>query len=85
MQNWYVYIAKAKTQRFYTGITDNPDERIIEHNSGLGSRFAIIQGPLELVYISPVFKSKSEARKREIQIKKWSRDKKLNLINGIWV
>jgi len=76
MQNWYVYIAKAKTQRFYTGISNNPENRIVEHNSGLGSRFAVIQGPLELVYVSPDFKNKSEARKREIQIKKWSHEKK---------
>ncbi len=85
MQNWYVYIAKAKTQRFYTGISDNPEKRIIKHNSGIGSRFAVEQGPLELIYVSLPFKSKSGARIREVQIKKWSREKKLKLINGIWI
>lgn len=81
---WYVYIAKAKTGRYYTGITTNPNERIIKHNCGKGSRFAIKQGPLELVYISKAFPDKSKARKREIQIKGWSREKKLKLISGIW-
>ena len=82
--SWYVYIAKAKTGRYYTGITTNPNKRIIKHNSGKGSRFAIEQGPLELVYISKAFPDKSEVRKREIQIKGWSREKKLKLIIGVW-
>jgi putative endonuclease len=85
MENWYVYIAKAKTQRFYTGISNEPENRIIEHNLGRGSRFAINQGPLQLVYISSPFVNKSEARKREIQVKKWSRVKKLKLIKGEWI
>ncbi|MBI2195637.1 MAG: GIY-YIG nuclease family protein [Candidatus Levybacteria bacterium] len=82
--SWYVYIAKAKTGRYYTGITTNPNKRIIKHNSGKGSRFAIEQGPFELVYSSKAFPDKSEARKREIQIKCWSREKKLKLISGVW-
>ncbi|KKQ38302.1 MAG: hypothetical protein A3H17_00500 [Candidatus Levybacteria bacterium RIFCSPLOWO2_12_FULL_37_14] len=81
---WFVYIAKAKTGRYYTGIATDPDKRIIKHNSGKGSRFAIEQGPFELVYISKKFQGKSEARKREIQIKGWSREKKLKLISGVW-
>lgn len=84
MQGWYVYIAKAKTQRLYTGISNNPEKRLIKHNSGIGSKFAVEQGPLELVYVSLPFKNKSEARTKEIQIKKWSREKKFKLISGIW-
>jgi len=85
MKNWYVYIATTKKERFYTGITTDPNRRIVEHNSGDGSRLAIIQGPLRLVYVSKPFINKSEARKREVQIKKWSRIKKLKLINGQWI
>lgn len=85
MQNWYVYIAKSRTERFYTGITTDTEKRINKHNSGMGSRFAINQGPLQLAYVSKPFLNKSEARKREMQIKKWSRLKKTNLINGTWV
>ena len=70
MNNWFVYIAKARTERFYTGISDSPENRIIEHNLGQGSKFAINQGPLKLVYVSSPFLSKAEARKREIQVKK---------------
>jgi putative endonuclease len=85
MKNWYVYIAKARTERFYTGISDSSENRIIEHNLGKGSKFAINQGPLRLAYVSLPFLNKSEARKREIQIKNWSHFKKLKLINGDWI
>lgn len=81
---WHVYIAQARTGRYYTGITTNPDERIEEHNLGHGSRFAINQGPFKLAWISSPFPNKSEARKREAQIKKWTREKKEKLIRGEW-
>ena len=82
--SWYVYIAKARTGYYYTGITNNPEQRIIKHNSGKGADMAIKQGPFELVYVSSKFSDKSSARKREIQLKRWARDKKEKLIKGEW-
>jgi len=79
---WFLYIAKARTGRFYTGITTDPDRRIQEHNRGEGAMMATEQGPFNLVYISPAIPNKSFARKREIQIKDWSQAKKLKLISG---
>ena len=81
---WYVYIAKTRTGRYYSEITTNPLERMAEHNAGKGSRLAQQQGPFELVYTSSSFPGKSEARKREAQIKKWTRMKKEKLIHGEW-
>ncbi len=46
---------------------------------------AVQQGPFDLVYVSNEFPGKSEARKREEQIKGWSREKKEKLIFGEWV
>ena len=82
--SWYVYIAKAKTGRYYTGITTDTLKRIEKHNKGKGSRFAQQQGPFRLVYESEVFLNKAEARKREAQIKRWNKGKKEKLINGEW-
>lgn len=82
--SWYVYVAQAKTGWYYTGITTNPARRIIKHNSGKGSQMAKQQGPFKMVYVSDTFINKSEARKREIQIKGWTRDKKEKLIKGDW-
>jgi len=80
--NWYVYIARAKTGRFYTGMSTNPVTRLNRHNSGEGSKFAKQQGPFNLVYVSQAYKNKFEARRREIQIKDWSKTKKERLISG---
>ena len=81
---WFVYIAKAATGFYYTGITTDPDARMIKHNQGKGSQMGEQQGPFILCYASPPFPSKSEARKREAQIKGWSREKKEKLIRGEW-
>lgn len=82
--SWYVYIAQARTGRYYTGITKDTNLRIKEHNEGKGAKFAHDQGNLTMVYKSPLFESKSEARKREIQVKGWIRSKKEKLIRGDW-
>ena len=82
---WYTYIAKAKTGYYYTGITTDPKVRIIKHNKGEGSQMGKQQGPFILIYTSPPFINKSRARKREAQIKGWSREKKEKLIRGEWV
>jgi putative endonuclease len=84
IMSWHVYIARARTGRYYTGITTDPQERIAEHNNGKGSRFAVHQGPFVLAYVSEAFPGKSEARKREWQIKRWTRGKKEKLIQGEW-
>ncbi len=81
---WYLYIAQANTGRYYVGISQNPASRLKDHNKSKGSRFAKLQGPFKLVYVSNKFPYKSEARKREVQVKGWSRDKKIKLISGEW-
>lgn len=81
---WYVYIAEARTGRYYVGISNDVDARINKHNSKNGSRMAIQQGPFKLVYKSEPLENKSAARIREIQIKGWSREKKEKLIIGEW-
>lgn len=82
--NWCVYIARARTGKFYTGITNNVQRRISIHNQFKGSKFAKDQGRFTLVYVSEPFENKSFARKREIQIKGWCREKKIKLINGVY-
>jgi putative endonuclease len=84
VMDWFVYIAQANTGRYYVGITTDPQERIKKHNSGTGSQFARQQGPFTLVYVSNPLLSKSEARKREIQLKGWTHKKKEKLVKGEW-
>jgi len=81
---WKIYIAKTRTGRYYVGITTDTKKRIEKHNDGKGSKMAREQGPFVLVYESNPFSTKSEARIREEQIKRWTRAKKEKLINGEW-
>lgn len=82
---WFVYIAEARTKRLYVGMSTNPIERIAEYNQGKGAYFAKLQGPFKLVYQSPPFDSKSIAAKRERQLKGWTHIKKQKLISGEWI
>lgn len=84
MPSWFVYIAEAPTGRYYTGITTDPQRRVIEHNTDQGSKFAHDQGVLKLMYVSSAFADQSSARKREIQIKGWTHEKKKKLVMGEW-
>ena len=83
--NWYVYIARAKTGFYYTGITTVVSKRITAHNRGKGSQMGKQQGPFELMYQSEPFENKSAASRLEAQIKRWSRRKKEMLISREWI
>lgn len=78
-KDWYMYILLCNDQSFYVGITNNLEERINKHNQGKGAKYTRGRRPTKLVYCEK-FNNKSEARKREIQIKGWCREKKINLI-----
>ncbi len=80
---WYVYILKCADEMLYTGITNNLERRIQEHahDNKLGSKFVRVRRPIKLVYTEEV-QTKSQALRRELEIKGWSRKKKLKLITG---
>lgn len=69
---------KNSTNDLYTGITDNPQRRISEHNSKRGALMTE-PGNFTIVFLEQ-YETQTEARKREIQIKNWRRDKKEFLI-----
>jgi putative endonuclease len=79
---WYLYIARCKDSSLYIGITQNLKKRIERHNQGLGSAW-IKQHGLAIVVYTEEYDSYLLARRREIQIKKWSRIKKENLIKNL--
>lgn len=64
----------------YMGITDNPERRLKEHNTKQGAGFTKNRDKFEIVFLEN-HTTLTEARKREIQIKKWRRDKKEKLID----
>ena len=65
-------------RELYVGVSENPEQRLREHNTHRGSVFTKA-GDFKIVF-KEEHSSLSEARQREIQIKKWRRDKKELLI-----
>ena len=78
---WYVYILECTDNSFYTGHTNNLNERVERHNSGRGSSHTAARPPVKLLW-HEVHENEISAIKRELQIKKWSRAKKIALIDG---
>ena len=76
--NWIVYILKCSDQTLYTGITNNLDHRINEHENGSGAKYTRGRAPFRLIY-SETHSSRSQASKRELEIKSFDRARKLRL------
>lgn len=75
----YVYILLCNDLTLYTGWTNDIESRINAHNAGNGAKYTKMRLPVTLVY-KEVLETKSDALKRELEIKKLSRRKKLILI-----
>ena len=77
---WYVYILRCADGILYTGITTDISRRVTEHNRKQGGACTRVRLPVKLVYKEP-YQTRSEALKREVQIKSWPRQKKLSFIS----
>jgi putative endonuclease len=82
MSDWTVYILKCGDDSYYTGITNDLQKRISDHENGLGAKYTQGRGPFEIAYTEKVA-NRSEASKREFAIKKLSRLQKVKIISGI--
>ena len=80
-QEWYFYIVRCRDDSLYSGITNNIEHRLKEHNRGVGAKYTLSRKPVRLVYCEK-HDNVSDARKRESQIKSWPRIKKERLILG---
>jgi len=76
----YVYILSCADDTLYTGYTTDLKRRTKEHNEGRGAKYTRGRGPVELVYYEE-YSTRSKAQKREYEIKQYSRQQKLDLIN----
>lgn len=75
---WFVYILLCGDNSLYTGSTNNLEKRFLDHKKGKGGRYTRSHQPLKMIY-SEEFKTKSDSLKREIEIKSWSREKKIQV------
>ncbi len=78
---WVVYILRCADDSLYTGITNNIEKRLQQHNGEQknGAKYTRSRQPVTLVY-SESTDSRSAASKRESAIKSLSRLKKQELI-----
>ena len=77
----YLYILRLKSGGLYIGATTDLMQRYQDHQNGKACRTTKLDPPIKVVYSEslPTF---SDARKREAQIKRWSRAKKEALVAG---
>lgn len=79
--SWFVYILRCADDSLYTGITTDKTRRLNQHNKGIAAKYTRVRTPVEMVY-SENSTDRSAASKREIAIKKLTRNKKLALIKS---
>lgn len=81
-KDWLVYILECSDKTLYTGITNDLEKRLEQHNIGKdGAKYTRVRRPVKCVY-TETQKNRSEATKREMAIKKFSRAEKLKLISA---
>ncbi len=78
---YFVYILECGDGSLYTGISNDVERRFDEHKKGKGGHYTKSRKAVRLLYTEP-HPDKSSALKREAEIKKWPREKKLSLIHG---
>jgi putative endonuclease len=81
LSKYYVYIVNCNDNTFYCGYSNNVEKRVDVHNKKRGAKYTKTRLPVKLVY-TECFDSKSEAMKREYQIKQLTRQQKLYLIKN---
>ena len=80
-QIYFTYILECADRTLYVGCTNNLEQRLMEHNNAKrGAHYTKIRRPVTLKY-SETFKTLKEARKREAEIKRWPRERKLKLMS----
>ena len=80
IKTYFIYIMASFNKVLYIGMTNNLERRVIEHKNNLVDGFTKKYQCHNLVY----FESSNDVRvilEREKQLKRWSRIKKLVLIN----
>lgn len=76
---WFTYIILCQDGTYYTGSTNDVKKRFKDHLEGRGARYTKSHKPVKMIY-KEKFATKSEALKREAEIKSWPKAKKEELV-----
>ena len=76
---YYIYVLLCQDGSLYTGTSNNPQQRFLDKKKGKGGKYPRAQKPIKILYTEELL-NKSAALKREIDIKSWSREKKIRIL-----
>ncbi len=79
MSDWAVYMIYCSDESLYTGISNDVEKRFAQHLAQKGAKYFRGRKPKKLVYLEQGH-NRSSATKREMEIKKLSRENKIQLI-----
>ena len=77
----FVYILRCADGTLYTGWTTDVAARERVHNQGRGAKYTASRRPVRVVW-EEAHDTRSLAQRREAQIKRWPRAKKIALVRG---
>jgi putative endonuclease len=81
-KTYHVYILSSRSRVLYTGVTNELIRRVAEHRDGSASAFTAKYRIHRLVYWE-AYRNIKAAIAREKQIKYWTREKKITLIESV--
>jgi putative endonuclease len=73
-------MVRCRDESLYVGVATDPEHRVREHNWGVGAKFTAKRRPVELIWWEELPDHKT-ARRRELELKGWRREKKLRLLS----
>lgn len=82
-ERWHVYIVRCADGSLYTGVATDVERRVAQHNGELagGARYTRGRRPVTLLWVEEA-DNRSEAQRREAEIKKRPVRQKLAIIGG---
>lgn len=79
---YFTYILECADKTLYVGSTNDLEKRLYKHNNlKSGAHYTKIRRPVTLKYFER-FRTLTESRRREAEIKGWTRNKKIDLIKN---
>lgn len=82
MKDYFVYILKCADDSYYTGVTNNLEKRLKEHELGfIPTSYTYYRRPVKLFHVE-TFQDINQAIEFEKEVKGWSRKKKEALAKG---
>ena len=84
MKQYFVYILRCRDNSYYTGVTNNLEGRLFDHQQGTDPKaYTFKRRPVKLVFCE-MFNDINQAIAFEKQVKGWRRAKKETIISGDW-